>query len=148
MKYSTRTADAVYILVLIALNQGNTSSQKLAESTAASPAHVRKLMSLLKKGGLIHTQQGKACPSLAKDPSAVTLLDIYRIMEGDIPLLHLDTHTNPDCHEGVHIQYALQEKYNALQAAFEADMAAVTLQEIISQYQHRLKMARQSACSQ
>lgn len=32
---------------------------------------------------------------------SLTLLDVYRDIEGDKPILHQDTHTNPDCGVGV-----------------------------------------------
>ncbi|WP_349814618.1 Rrf2 family transcriptional regulator [Faecalibaculum rodentium] len=64
MQYSTRTADAVHILVLIALHEGNLSSQALAKSTASSPAHIRKLMSQLRNGGLLSSCRGKAAHSV------------------------------------------------------------------------------------
>ena len=35
------------------------------------------------------------------------MYDIYRAVEGDKPLLHLDTDTNPDCGIGINIQFAL-----------------------------------------
>ena len=35
-------------------------------------------------------------------------------IEGNKPLLHLDTHTNPECGIGINIQYSLQEYYDAV----------------------------------
>ena len=77
------------------------------------------------------------------EPSGeISLLDIYRIMEHETPLLHLDTHTNPDCREGVHIQHALQEQYDALQNAFESRMAQVSLQDIMDRFEERRTQTR------
>ena len=45
----------------------------------------------------------------------IRLLDIYKAVEGDKPLLHLDTHTNPDCGTGINIQLSLQGFYNEIQ---------------------------------
>ncbi|WP_286078907.1 Rrf2 family transcriptional regulator [Faecalibaculum rodentium] len=142
MQYSTRTADAVHILVLIALHEGNLSSQALAKSTASSPPHIRKLMSQLRNGGLLSSCCGKADPVLLRASGEISLLDIYRIMEHETPLLHLDTHTNPDCREGVHIQHALQEQYDALQNAFGSRMAQVSLQDIMDRFEERRTQTR------
>ena len=139
MLYSTRTADAVHILVLIALADSPVTSQSLATSISTNPAHIRKLMSFLRKGGLLQTSRGKAEPVLTRKPEEITLWDIYQIMENTTQILHLDTHTNPDCHEGVHIQLALQENYDHLQHQFEQEMQQITLQKIIEDYQARLK---------
>ena len=49
----------------------------------------------LKKAELMTSVAGHARPSLSKPADQITLLDIYKAVEGDKPLLHLDTHTNP-----------------------------------------------------
>ena len=48
--------------------------------------------------------------------------DIYKAVEGEKPLLHLDTHTNPDCGVGINIQLSLQEFYNEIQKTAEEKM--------------------------
>ena len=88
MKYSTKLSDTVHVMVLIAINQEKSLS-------SASIAHAR--------------------PSLSKPADQITLLDIYKAVEGDKPLLHLDTHTNPDCGVGINIQLSLQGFYNEIQ---------------------------------
>ena len=52
-------------------------------------------------------------------------------MEGEKPLLHLDTHTNPDCGVGINIQLSLQGFYNEIQKNTEEKMNTITLQDII-----------------
>lgn len=139
MKYSTKVADAVHILVLIALDETDLSSQGIARSIATNPAVIRRLMGSLRRGGLLHTVQGKALPALSRSPKEITLLDIYRAMEGNTALLHLDTHTNPECHAGVNIQLALLDSYDRLQKAFEEEMEQITLQQIMQDYNRRLQ---------
>ena len=87
MLYSTRTADAVHILVLIALADSPVTSQSLATSISTNPAHIRKLMSFLRKGGLLQTSRGKAEPVLTRKPEEITLWDIYQIMENTTQIL-------------------------------------------------------------
>lgn len=145
MKHSTKVADAVHILVLIALDESDLSSQGIAKSIATNPAVIRRLMSALRRGGLLHTVQGKALPALSRSPEEITLLDIYRAMEESTPLLHLDTHTNPECLAGVNIQLALQDSYDRLQKTFEEEMKQITLQQIMQDYNRRLQVWRQSS---
>ena len=76
---------------------------------------------------------------LAKEAGEITLRDVYRAIEGDKPLLHLDTHTNPECGVGVNIQLALQEYYDRIQAAAEAEMERITLQDVLDGYHERIK---------
>lgn len=101
MKYPTKLSDAVHILAFIALNpEDNLTSEKIAESIQTNPAYVRQLMSALRRGGLLISVKGHPRPSLAKETCQISLLDAYRAVEGDKPLLHQDTHTNPTCGVG------------------------------------------------
>ena len=80
---------------------------------------------------------GHAHPSLSKPAEQITLLDIYKAVEGDKPLLHLDTHTNPQCGVGINIQLSLQGFYNEIQKDAEEKMNTITLQDIIDTYYQR-----------
>ena len=59
-------------------------------------------------------------------------------MEGDKPLLHQDTHTNPACGVGVNIQLVLRDCYDLVQARAEEAMRNITLQEILDRYTEKL----------
>ena len=140
MKYSTRLSDAVHILAFIALSPDcDLTSNKLAESIQTNPAYVRQLMSALRTGGLLVSVKGHPRPALAREPEKITLLDAYRAVEGDKPLLHQDTHTNPACGVGVNIQLALQSFYMDIQLAAENRMRQITLRDILDQYHARVK---------
>ncbi|WP_296877240.1 Rrf2 family transcriptional regulator [Thomasclavelia sp.] len=135
MKYSVKLSDAVHILVIIALNPlENLTSQTIANSIYTNPSFIRQLMSKMKKAGILSSVHGHALPSLAKDAKMITLLDVYKAVEGDKPLLHLNTHTNPECGVGVNIQYTLQEYYDDIQQHIETKMDEITLQDIIDQF--------------
>ena len=108
-------------MVLIAINQEKSlSSASIAESVHTNPGFVRQLMLKLKKAGLMTSVAGHARPSLSKPADQITLLDIYKAVEGDKPLLHLDTHTNPDCGVGINIQLSLQGFYNEISTSSTA----------------------------
>ena len=112
MKYSTRLSNAVHILSFIALYPDcGLTSNKLAESIQTNPAYVRQLMSALRKGGLLVSVKGHPRPALAREPEKITLLDAYRAVEGNKPLLHQDIHTNPACGVSVNIQLVLRGFY-------------------------------------
>ena len=90
MKYSTKLSDTVHVMVLIAINQEKSlSSASIAESVHTNPGFVRQLMLKLKKAELMTSVAGHARPSLSKPADQITLLDIYKAVEGDKPLLHL-----------------------------------------------------------
>lgn len=140
MRFSTRLSDAVHILCFIVLNPDyNLSSERIAQSVRTNPGYVRQLMSALRRAGIISSVKGHAKPELAKEARAITMLDVYRAVEGDKPLLHLDTHTNPECGVGVNIQLALQEYYDMIQEIAESGMEKITLHDILNRYNERMK---------
>lgn len=139
MAHSTKLSDALHLLVFVETCQGSDlSSEAIARSLACNPASVRQLMGRLRKAGLISSVTGHAMPRLARDAASITMLDVYRAVEGDKPLLHLDTHTNPLCGVGVNVQVVIGERFADVQLAAESAMAAVTLADIIAGYQKRL----------
>lgn len=142
MKYSTRLSDAVHVLALIAINQDDfdLSSTSIAASVQTNPGYVRQIMMKLRQAGLMSSVTGHVRPALAKPVEQISLLDIYKAVEGDKPLLHLDTHTNPECGVGVNIQLALQEYYNQVQQDAEASMRKISLQDIIHSFESRMQL--------
>lgn len=139
MKYSTKLSDAVHIMAFISINPvENLSSEKIAYSIKTNPSYVRQIMSLLRKSNLITSIKGHPKPTLTKEPKNITLLDIYKSVEGEKPLLHLDTHTNPECGVGVQIQLSLQDYFNKIQECAEKQMQKITLQDILNKYHEKL----------
>lgn len=140
MKYPTKLSDAVHILAFLALHPGvGLTSDRIAESIQTNPAYVRQLMSALRKGGLLTSVKGHPRPALAKEPCQITLLDAYRAVEGEKPILHQDTHTNPACGVGVNIQLVLADCYQEIQKAAERKMREITLADILERYDQRLE---------
>ena len=70
----------------------------------------------------------------SKSPEKISILDIYHAVEGNIPLLHLDTNINPECGIGVNVQLALQTFYEDIQKITECAMADITLADVIKKY--------------
>lgn len=139
MKYSTRLSDAVHILVFIQQSPCPTvSSTDIATSIQTNPSYVRQIMAQLKAAGLLYSSRGQAKPTLCKKPEDMTLLEIYKAVEKDKPLLHLDTHTNPECGVGVNIQLALADYYEQIQNDVENSMEGITLQNIIDSFLKRI----------
>ena len=141
MKYSTKLSDAVHVLALIAINQDDfdLSSTSIAASVQTNPGYVRQIMMKLRQAGLMSSVTGLVRPALAKPVEQISLLDIYKAVEGDKPLLHLDTDTNPECGIGVNIQLALKDYYEDVQSVAEKRMSQITLQDIVATYYQRTK---------
>lgn len=140
MKYPTKLSDAVHILAFLALHPGaNLTSERIAESIQTNPGYVRQLMSALRRGGLLTSVKGHPRPALTREPEQITLLDAYRAVEGDKPILHQDTHTNPACGVGVNIQLALADCYQEVQKSAEEKMREITLAQILARYHQKLE---------
>lgn len=75
---------------------------------------------------------------ICRYPEKTSLLEIYKAVEKEKPLLHLDTHTNPECGVGVNIQLALADYYRQIQNDVENSMRNITLQDIINSYLERI----------
>lgn len=139
MKYSTKLSDALHILAFLSLGTAQPlTSARIAESVKTNPAYIRQLMAALKTAGLISSTRGQASAALARAPEAITILDVYRAVEGEKPLLHWDVDTNPECGVGIYIQHSIADCYQEIQAAAEEKMAAITLADILEGYRARL----------
>lgn len=138
MAYSTKLSDALHLLVFIATEQGSDlSSAAIAKSLAANPSSVRQLMGRLRRAGIITSVTGHARPELARVAKDISMLNVYHAVEGEKPLLHLDTHTNPACGVGVNAQLVIGEYFADVQQAAENAMAGVSLAQIIERYRAR-----------
>ena len=142
MAYSTKLSDSLHLLVFVATERDrDLSSTAIAKSLAANPSSVRQLMGRLRRAGLITSVTGHARPELARPARDISMLDVYRAVEGDRPLLHLDTHTNPECGVGMNVQRVIGERFDDVQRAAERAMSSVTLEQIITQYRERVGIA-------
>lgn len=140
MAYSTKLSDALHLLVFVETGRGgDLTSDAIARSLACNPASVRQLMGRLRRAGLLSCVTGHAMPTLARDAASITMLDVYRAVEGDRPLLHLDTHTNPACGVGVNVQAVIGERFHDVQCAAERAMAEVTLADLIAGFRSRVE---------
>ncbi|MFC6323836.1 Rrf2 family transcriptional regulator [Companilactobacillus baiquanensis] len=136
MKYSYKLSDAIHILVYIdIIPDENISSTDIAESIEANASVVRKLMANLKKAGLLDSQVGAAHPKLAKPADTITLLDVFKAVETNHELLHVDPRTNMDCPVGANIQQTLNSAYERVQKAAENEMSNLTIQDMIDNIQ-------------
>ena len=115
------------------------TSAQIAKSVKTNPAYIRQLMAALKRAGLISNTQGQANACLTRPADQITMLDIYRAVEGDKPLLHLDVDTNPECGIGIHVQLSIGDFYREIQETAEQKMREITLQDIIDRYHEKIK---------
>lgn len=132
MKFSSKLSDGVHILAYVDLFQdGDLSSNAIANSIESNPSLVRRMMSRLKNAGLLTSQPGKVAPKLGRPATEISLLDVYQAIEDNQKLLHIDEKTNPKCLVGGNIQETLTGIYDKIQSDAEKSMSQVSLQQII-----------------
>lgn len=132
MKHSVKFSDAIHIMSYIEMYQGtDLASDTIALSVTTNPVSVRKIMSQLKKSGLIISKNGKAEPKLARRPDTITLYDIYKSVAPEEKIFHVDETTEPACLVGGNIQSVLNQTYDTWQKKVEDDMKQTTLSMII-----------------
>lgn len=140
MKYSYKLSDAIHILAYVDImpDGKSASSSDIALSIEANASVVRQLMANLKKAGLLESQVGAAKPKLARPASEISLLDVFRAVEINQELLHVDPRTNMDCTVGANIQQTLNTAYERVQNAAEAEMSKLTIQNIVDNINERV----------
>lgn len=134
MRISTRFSDSIHILAFISICKGKLplTSENIAGSVKTSPVVVRRLMSALRKAGLLKTVHGSVDPQIARPLDQISLYDIFLAVEG--PKRHLftiDEKTAPECIVGGNIQATLADYYHQAEVAAEAKLVQFKLADVI-----------------
>ena len=75
---------------------------------------------------------------LAKDPSSITLLDVFHAVEDEAPLFHMHENPNPECQVGGNIQAVLGARLDQTAQAMEEQLSSVTLQSLARDIEERI----------
>ncbi|MFO1445127.1 Rrf2 family transcriptional regulator [Bacillus sp. Bva_UNVM-123] len=133
---NSRFAVAIHILALASFQPGSTSDF-IAGSVNTNPVVIRRISSLLKKAGLLTSKAGVPGIIVTKDPSTITLLDIYKAVQGNVETTFaMHDNPNPNCAVGKNIQATLEKKFRRAQLAMENELASQTLDDIIHDLFH------------
>ncbi|OAX47231.1 Rrf2 family transcriptional regulator [Paenibacillus sp. AD87] len=132
---SSRFSIAVHTLSLVAVVPNECTGDFIAKSVNTNPVIIRRIMSKLKQAGLIDVRPGVGGASLLKDPTDITLLDIYRALEvvEDGELFNFHKHPNPNCPVGSMIEQTLRAELIEAQLAMEQRLKRVTIQQMMDQ---------------
>ncbi|WP_281165586.1 Rrf2 family transcriptional regulator [Liquorilactobacillus sicerae] len=145
---NNRVSDLLHILVYIKMHDHDKlTSDLIASSLNTNPSLARRMMSQLRKAGLLETTQGAAAPKLAKDPQEITVLDVYLATCPEAPLLKVDHNTSKKCAVGNAVPVVLNKYYLDIQSAAEAKMRKITLQDIINDVEMSIQHHRQVLAS-
>ena len=132
MRIANRFSIGVHILSLLgARREAEPTSEWMAGSIGVNPVVVRNVTGMLKRAGLVRTQQGVAGASLARPLSEVTLLDVYRAVEDESSLFSVHPRPNPKCPVGARIEGTLRDVFAEAEDAMHAKLAGITLAEVV-----------------
>jgi len=132
VRIANRFSIAVHILSLLGgRREAEPTSEWMAGSIGVNPVVVRNVTGMLKRAGLVRTQQGVAGASLARPLSEVTLLDVYRAVEDEASLFSVHPRPNPKCPVGARIEGTLREVFAEAEDAMHAELAGITLAEVV-----------------
>ena len=137
----TKFSVAVHILILVSESQPSFNSDQMAMSVGTNASYVRKILSLLKKAGIVDGHRGISGCTLRIAPEQLTLLKIYQaVMEEPKPHL-LDVHQNPSdrCIVGQHIRTVLTGMFADVEDTFARSLSDKTLADCIADIRKRME---------
>jgi DNA-binding IscR family transcriptional regulator len=135
MQIGTRFSVAIHVLLAVEVfkDQRKVTSDFIAGSVNTNPVVIRKIMGLLRDAGLIEIAAGTGGIRLAREPGAISLLDIYRAAESvkDGRLFRIHEDTAPLCPVGGNIAELLEGRFLDAQAALEERLAGCSLGDLL-----------------
>ena len=130
---NTQFAVAVHVLTYLAGTDvaGPVSSDELAASVNASPVYVRRVLTPLRKLGIVTSTPGAHGGWVLNRPAeTITLAEVWRLVQGDDPVLVLHG-PNPRCRTGIGVQRTLVALDRELAGAVEARLGEVTVADVV-----------------
>ena len=134
MQISSRFTIALHIFTCVDTFKDDykVTSDFLASSINTNPVIVRKILTQLKKAGLINVARGTGGIQLTRDLSEITFFDVYEaidpVEDGDLFRFH--EAPDPNCPVGRNIHALLDDKLKRIQNAMEAEMKKYTLLDL------------------
>lgn len=140
----TKFSVAIHILTMIAETKESLSSQALATSVGTNASYIRKVIALLKAADLITSHQGKVGYELTKDPSEISLLEIYYATQevSQVSLFQVHQHANEDCPVGKHIKGAISPVFQQAEQQLADELAGQSLSDVIANLYRQASLAK------
>lgn len=111
------------------------TSEEISENICINPARARKILSKLKKAGLINTKEGsvKGGYSFTLDAAKITLLDVYQaIGKRVINISWRSGNVNMECLIASGMGDIMNEVYKKLDDACKEELSKITITDIDS----------------
>ena len=136
----TKFSVAVHVLILISESTAPVNSKQRAESVGTNASYIRKILTLLKKSGVVDFHRGMNGYRLTISPEQLTLLQVYQAVKEEPKVHLLDIHQNASdqCIVGRHIRPVLTDMFADTEQAFAHSLAEKTLAGCIADIRKRI----------
>ena len=137
----TKFSVAIHVIIIILESPNPISSDQMAESVGTNASYIRKILSLLKKAGIIQSHRGTGAYVLNTTPDKLILLSIYKSVMDNGEIHLLDIHQNPydQCIVGKHIKPVLGSMFNKIEEAFVRQLSIMTLRDCINEIKKQIQ---------
>ncbi|OLN22538.1 transcriptional regulator [Domibacillus antri] len=125
---------AVHSLVYLAYLPGHmASSEAIAHNVATNPARIRKVMSALRKEGLVRTKEGtRGGYMLGCDPTDITLADVYHAVSyGTLQPNWCTGVPDHSCPVSSNTQVVMDRIFSAAEDHYEAFLRQFTVASVL-----------------
>ena len=133
MAHNSQFAVGIHLLTLLAQTPDETqTSEQMSGSVNTNPVFIRRILGRLAEAGLVDSQPGVGGGwRLARQPEAISLLDVYQAVdEGHLMAMH-HSEPNPDCLIGRNIQRSLTVYFEEAERAFAERLARQTVAQVL-----------------
>ena len=144
MSGNSRFPVAVHVMAALAYNDGTAlPSPLLAESVKTNPVVIRRLVSQLRRAGLVEAQAGKSGGvRLARRPESISLLDVFRAVEGGSPFVLPDKAENKKCAVSCAMKKLLSSILAETDRAISTSLEKTRLSDIVKDVARATKASR------
>lgn len=134
MQVSRDFTIAIHTLICIDqfCNDYKVTSDFISSSVGVNPVIIRRILVRLKAAELIEVKTGVGGAFLLREPSSITLFDIYKAAGCDKKeIFNFHENPNPACPIGRNIHKALDSRINLLTKSLQSELAKMTLADVI-----------------
>jgi len=146
MRITKRTNIAVRLLMYCATNTGRlVTKAEIAKCCNISENHLAQVINQLGQLGILHTQRGRnGGMSLAQPAKTIRIGDVFRHIEGDLPIAECFADTDNTCPltDACRLKVALTDAANA----FYASLDDITLKALVCDNFNLMRILQPVSC--